>query len=104
PRARRSRRGAGDDRRGHRAERPGLGPGRGVPARAGAERSCPPDRRQAVRPRAAAGGRVKGAMAKRSLVIVESPTKVKTIQKYLDSKYIVKASMGHIRDLPKSKL
>ena len=40
----------------------------------------------------------------RSLVIVESPTKVKTIQKYLDSKYIVKASMGHVRDLPKSKL
>ena len=43
-------------------------------------------------------------MAKRSLVVVESPTKVKTIQKYLDSKYIVKASMGHVRDLPKSKL
>ncbi len=43
-------------------------------------------------------------MAKRSLVVVESPTKVKTIQKYLDSKYIVKASMGHIRDLPKSRL
>ena len=43
-------------------------------------------------------------MAKRSLVVVESPTKVKTIQKYLDSKFIVKASMGHIRDLPKSQL
>ncbi len=43
-------------------------------------------------------------MAKRSLVVVESPTKVKTIQKYLDSQYIVKASMGHIRDLPKSRL
>ena len=43
-------------------------------------------------------------MAKRSLVVVESPTKVKTIQKYLDSKYVVKASMGHVRDLPKSKL
>ena len=42
-------------------------------------------------------------MAKtRSLVVVESPTKVKTIQKYLDSGYIVKASMGHVRDLPKS--
>jgi DNA topoisomerase-1 len=43
-------------------------------------------------------------VAKRSLVVVESPTKVKTIQKYLDSTYVVKASMGHIRDLPKSKL
>ncbi len=42
--------------------------------------------------------------SKRSLVVVESPTKVKTIRKYLDSKYVVKASMGHIRDLPKSKL
>ncbi|MCI0548328.1 MAG: type I DNA topoisomerase [Candidatus Rokubacteria bacterium] len=42
--------------------------------------------------------------AKRSLVVVESPTKVKTIQKYLDARYLVKASMGHIRDLPKSKL
>jgi DNA topoisomerase I len=41
---------------------------------------------------------------KRSLVVVESPTKVKTIQKYLDSKFVVKASMGHVRDLPKSQL
>jgi DNA topoisomerase-1 len=43
-------------------------------------------------------------VAKRSLVVVESPTKVKTIQKYLDSTYLVKASMGHVRDLPKSQL
>jgi DNA topoisomerase-1 len=43
-------------------------------------------------------------VAKRSLVVVESPTKVKTIQKYLDGTYVVKASMGHVRDLPKSQL
>ena len=39
-----------------------------------------------------------------NLVIVESPAKAKTIQKYLGSGYEVIASMGHIRDLPKSKL
>lgn len=39
-----------------------------------------------------------------SLVIVESPAKAKTIGKYLGRKYIVKASMGHVRDLPKSQL
>ena len=38
------------------------------------------------------------------LVIVESPTKVKSVQKYLGKDYTVMASMGHIRDLPKSKL
>jgi DNA topoisomerase-1 len=42
-------------------------------------------------------------MAK-SLVVVESPAKAKTINKYLGSGYIVKASLGHIKDLPKSKL
>ena len=40
----------------------------------------------------------------KSLVIVESPAKAKTINRYLGSNYIVKASMGHIRDLPKNKL
>jgi len=41
---------------------------------------------------------------KRSLVIVESPAKANTINKYLGSGYVVKASMGHVKDLPKSKL
>jgi DNA topoisomerase-1 len=42
------------------------------------------------------------AKNKKSLVIVESPAKAKTINKYLGSGYVVKASMGHVRDLPRS--
>lgn len=38
------------------------------------------------------------------LVIVESPAKAKTIERYLGKKYKVRASMGHVRDLPKSKM
>ena len=44
-------------------------------------------------------------MAKaKELVIVESPSKAKTIEKYLGSNYKVTASMGHLRDLPKSRM
>ena len=44
------------------------------------------------------------AKAKTNLVIVESPAKAKTIEKYLGSDYKVTASMGHLRDLPKSTM
>lgn len=46
----------------------------------------------------------KKATPEKTLVIVESPSKAKTIGKYLGSSYKVIASVGHIRDLPKSKL
>ncbi len=46
----------------------------------------------------------RGAKTYKNLVIVESPAKAKTIQKYLGPDYEVVASMGHVRDLPKSTL
>lgn len=42
--------------------------------------------------------------SKRDLVIVESPAKARTVGRFLGDKYVVKASMGHVRDLPKSSL
>ena len=41
---------------------------------------------------------------KKNLVIVESPAKARTLGRFLGDKYSLKASLGHIRDLPKSKL
>ena len=46
----------------------------------------------------------KKTATKKNLVIVESPSKAKTIEKYLGSRYKVMASLGHIRDLPKSTM
>ena len=43
-------------------------------------------------------------MAQQSLIIVESPTKIKTISKFLGPEYLIKASVGHIKDLPRKEL
>lgn len=47
--------------------------------------------------------KTKTTKTKKTLVVVESPAKAKTIEKYLGRKYMVRASMGHLRDLPKSQ-
>jgi len=50
------------------------------------------------------GQMAKKTQTKRNLVIVESPSKAKTIGKFLGSRYKVIASVGHVRDLPKSRI
>src|SRR5262249_53266431 len=51
-----------------------------------------------------AGGTPAPRRGGRYLVVVESPAKAKTIKKYLGTGYAVKASVGHVKDLPKSKM
>ena len=43
-------------------------------------------------------------MSNKNVIIVESPSKIKTLRKFLGGEYIVEASVGHIRDLPKKNL
>jgi len=67
-----------------------------APASSRAGKKAPAKKAASVSAADKAGGK--------TLLIVESPTKAKTLTKILGSKYIVKSSVGHIRDLPKSRL
>lgn len=59
-------------------------------------------RRAAPIPAAATAAVPAGARAGRRLLVVESPAKARTIQKFVGRGYVVRASMGHVRDLPKN--
>ena len=60
-------------------------------------------RKGSARPRASSARSGAGSNG-RKLVIVESPAKARTINRYLGGDYVVKASMGHVRDLPAKQL
>ncbi len=73
-------------------------------AKAAPKRKAPAARKAVARPgpdEAEDSGPARGSG--RNLVVVESPAKAKTISKYLGRDYVVKASMGHVRDLPASE-
>jgi DNA topoisomerase I len=74
-------------------------------AKAGSTKSTPAKRRRAaVAPSVPAEESMEMPVGGTSLVIVESPAKAKTIGKYLGRGYRVKATVGHLRDLPEKKL
>ena len=87
-----------------RKKSPAAGRTSSSPAAAEKTKKTPPaaGKKTAGRPKASSS--LPEAGTGKALVIVESPTKAKTLTKILGSKYVVKSSVGHIRDLPKSRL
>src|SRR5438105_72590 len=73
-----------------------------------AEKRKTPDRDRSANPAASEGAvatmKPRRKAAGPALVVVESPAKAKTINKYLGDEYVVRASMGHVRDLPEHGL
>src|SRR5262245_46130669 len=79
-----------------------------MPAKAASKRGTKAPAKASAKP---AGGKPtngksagKSAHKERALLVVESPAKARTIKKYLGAAYTVKASVGHVKDLPKSKM
>ena len=93
-----------------KAKGAGSAPDQKTKAPASAKKSAPKAPKKKARVQADPAAEAEAALARkgtpggRSLVIVESPKKAKSINKFLGSGYVVKASMGHVRDLPDRKL
>ncbi|HPF83790.1 MAG TPA: type I DNA topoisomerase [Aminivibrio sp.] len=87
-----------------RKKSPAAGRTSSSPAAAEKTKKTPPAAGKKTAGRSKASSSLPETGTGKALVIVESPTKAKTLTKILGPKYVVKSSVGHIRDLPKSRL